>query len=84
MNRNIFITGFSGTGKTSIGEIVSKKSGWDFIDTDNEIVNSTGLSISEIFSFDFWSLFNLKKKEKIISEKKKPKCLKIYLLVNFK
>ena len=49
MNRNIFITGFSGTGKTSIGEIVSKKSGWDFIDTDNEIVNSTGLSISEIF-----------------------------------
>ena len=49
MNRNIFITGFSGTGKTSIGEIVSKKTGWDFIDTDNEIVNSTGLSISEIF-----------------------------------
>tara|TARA_Y100000590_G_scaffold54821_1_gene57310 strand:+ start:7462 stop:9102 length:1641 start_codon:yes stop_codon:yes gene_type:complete len=49
LNRNIFITGFSGTGKTSIGEIVSKKSGWDFIDTDNEIVNSTGLSISEIF-----------------------------------
>ena len=67
MKQNIFITGFSGTGKTSIGKILSKKIGWDFIDTDNEIVNSTGLSISEIFEKKGEDYF--RKKETEILEK---------------
>jgi len=63
LKQNIFITGFSGTGKTSIGQIVSKKCGWDFIDTDNEIVNSTGLSIPEIFKTKGESYFRKKETE---------------------
>jgi len=35
---NIVITGFSGTGKSLVAREVARQLGWDFIDTDNEIV----------------------------------------------
>ena len=38
-----------GSGKTSIGEIVSKKLSMDFIDTDQLIEKELNLKISEIF-----------------------------------
>jgi len=55
MNRqagNIVITGFSGTGKSLVAREVAKQLGWDFIDTDNEIVSLAKKPIAEIFSSD--------------------------------
>ena len=38
-----------GSGKTSIGKILAKKMGMNFIDLDNEIIKDQQCSISEIF-----------------------------------
>lgn len=46
---NIYITGFSGTGKTTVSRIVAERMGWRLVDTDDEIVRSAGRSIEEIF-----------------------------------
>ena len=46
---NVFITGFSGTGKTATGHEVARLLGWTFVDMDDEIVASTGMAIEAIF-----------------------------------
>ena len=46
---NIFLTGFSGTGKSTVGRHLSKMLGWTFVDTDMRIEQQKGTSISNIF-----------------------------------
>ena len=46
---NIFLTGFSGTGKSTVGRHLSKMLGWTFVDTDMRIEQQKGISISNIF-----------------------------------
>ena len=48
-NKNLVFLGMMGSGKSSIGNLVSKKLNLTFIDIDNLIVQNTGMSISEIF-----------------------------------
>ena len=48
-NKNLVFLGMMGSGKSSIGNLVSKKLNLPFIDIDNVIVKNTGMSISEIF-----------------------------------
>tara|TARA_B100000795_G_scaffold194470_1_gene148688 strand:+ start:547 stop:1059 length:513 start_codon:yes stop_codon:yes gene_type:complete len=48
-NKNLVFLGMMGSGKSSIGNLVSKKLGLPFIDIDNSIEESSGMSISEIF-----------------------------------
>ena len=45
----LILTGFMGTGKTKIGEIVAKKLGWQFYDLDRLIEQKEQMSIAEIF-----------------------------------
>ena len=47
---NIFLTGFSGTGKTTVGREVASRLEWNFVDLDYEISRSFGCSVPEIFS----------------------------------
>ncbi len=47
--RNIVLTGMPGSGKTSIGKVLSKITGKKFIDTDDLIVEKQGMPITEIF-----------------------------------
>ncbi len=47
---NIFIVGLMGSGKTSIGKFLAKRTGRLFIDTDNEIIKESGMTITEIFN----------------------------------
>ena len=49
VNKNLVFLGMMGSGKSSIGNLVSKKLHLPFIDIDNMIVKNTGMSISEIF-----------------------------------
>ena len=46
---NVFITGFSGTGKTTTGHEVARLLGWTFVDMDDEIAASAGMAIDAIF-----------------------------------
>ena len=46
---NLVFLGMMGSGKSSIGSIVSKELNIDFIDIDQEIENKIGMTISEIF-----------------------------------
>lgn len=49
-NTNIILTGFMGTGKTTVGKLLAKKLKRDFIDTDQLIEERQGLTIPEIFA----------------------------------
>ena len=47
--KNLVFLGMMGSGKTSIGKIVSKKLGLEFIDVDQEIEKELNMNISKIF-----------------------------------
>lgn len=49
MRNNIILTGFMGAGKTSLGKAVAKILKVPFLDTDDLIEQSEGMSINEIF-----------------------------------
>jgi shikimate kinase len=46
----IFFIGMMGAGKSSIGKLLSKKTGLSFIDLDEEIVRKEGLSVNKVFT----------------------------------
>ena len=48
-NKNLVFLGMMGSGKSSIGLIISKKLERNFIDVDNEIEKKLGMKISKIF-----------------------------------
>ena len=49
---NIILTGFMGTGKTTVGKLLAKRLQRPFIDTDALIVKRDGRSIADIFAQD--------------------------------
>lgn len=46
----VFLCGFMGCGKSTVGQILAKKSGCGFCDTDELVVKNEGMTIPEIFS----------------------------------
>ena len=49
MKPNIILTGFMGTGKSTVGQLLAERLGRPFLDTDEEIVRRTGQPIATIF-----------------------------------
>ncbi len=49
---SIILIGPMGSGKTSTGRILAKETGFDFLDTDEEVVERTGVSIAYIFDVE--------------------------------
>ena len=45
----VFLIGFMGAGKTTLGSALAAQLGWPFIDLDREIERHSGCSVSEIF-----------------------------------
>ncbi len=60
---NIYITGFSGTGKTTVSRFVADRMGWRLVDTDDEIVRTAGRSIEDVFRSDGESRFREMERE---------------------
>ena len=50
MGETICLIGFMGSGKTTIGEALAKKLGWNWIDLDAEIVKGEKITIANIFA----------------------------------
>lgn len=49
-DRSIVVTGFMGTGKTTVARLVSGALGRPLVDTDNLIMQRAGMSIADIFA----------------------------------
>ena len=58
LKKNLVLLGMMGSGKSTVGRLVSKKLSQKFIDIDDIIEEESNMKINEIF----------KKKEKIFSE----------------
>lgn len=63
---NIALLGFMGSGKTTIGQQLAQKVGWQFMDTDDLIEEKTSLSISLIF--ERWGEEHFRSLEKVVLE----------------
>ena len=50
MTNRIFLVGFMGVGKTTIGRSLAERLSWTFVDLDAEIERCEGQSIAEIFT----------------------------------
>ena len=48
--RRIVLTGFMGSGKSTVGPLLAARLGWRFIDADDVIVAEAGMPIAEIFA----------------------------------
>tara|TARA_B110000090_G_C13360190_1_gene438127 strand:+ start:86 stop:601 length:516 start_codon:yes stop_codon:yes gene_type:complete len=64
---NIILLGFMGSGKTSIGKMLSKKNDFNFLDTDLEIEKRNQMSINNIFK-DLGELFFRNEEKKLLND----------------
>ncbi|WP_415304083.1 shikimate kinase [Candidatus Pelagibacter sp. Uisw_090] len=69
-NKNLVFLGMMGSGKSSIGKLISKKLDLPFIDIDSLIVENAGMSVTEIFQSKGENYF------RNLEEKITLKCLK--------
>jgi shikimate kinase len=49
-SRRLFLIGFMGAGKTSVGRVLASRLGWNFYDLDQAIENREGKTVAEIFA----------------------------------
>ena len=67
MRMKIFLIGYMGCGKSSLGRRLAKRAGMRFVDMDSEIEQREGASISDIFRFEGEDYFRRKERELIES-----------------
>ena len=63
----IFLLGFMGCGKTTVGRILAEQLGWAFVDLDDEIEAAEKMSISEIFRLRGEPLFRMIEREALVA-----------------
>ncbi len=65
--RRIVLTGFMGSGKTTVGPLVAERLGWSFVDVDDVIAAEAGTTIPEIFRSEGETEFRRRERETIAS-----------------
>jgi shikimate kinase len=63
LEKPLILTGFMGSGKSSVGRILAERLGCPFIDLDAEIVSVAGCSINEIFAEEGEQVFRSRESE---------------------
>ena len=63
--RRIVLTGFMGSGKTTVGPLVAERLRWKFVDVDDVIAAQAGRSIPEIFAREGEAAFRRRERETI-------------------
>ncbi len=59
---NIYLIGYRCTGKTTVGRWVAERLGWDFFDSDEELVGTHGMTIRHIVAAQGWEGFREKER----------------------
>jgi shikimate kinase len=54
---NIYLIGYRGTGKTSIGKALARRLGWAFVDTDARVIDQLGTAIADYVRRQGWDAF---------------------------
>lgn len=49
---NVFLVGMMGAGKTTVGKVLARRLGREFVDCDREILERTGVPIATIFEIE--------------------------------
>jgi shikimate kinase len=52
MTERILLVGMMGAGKTTTGRLVAEELGWEYLDSDAEVEQATGLSVPALFARD--------------------------------
>ena len=75
MRKNLILLGMMGVGKTSVGKIVAKKRGLEFIDTDRNIEKKCSMKIAEIFKKKGEKFFRVEEEKEVLKSLKKNNCV---------
>ena len=75
MKKNLVLLGMMGVGKTTLGKIIAKKQGLEFIDTDANIEKSNLMTINEIFKEKGEKFFRIKEEIEVVKCLKKNNCV---------
>ncbi len=75
MNKNIVLIGLMGSGKSTLGKHIAQKTGKEFLDTDELIVQKAGKPISKIFEEDGEMVFRDLEAEIIEEASNKHDCV---------
>jgi shikimate kinase len=63
--RRVVLTGFMGSGKSTVGPLLARRLGWDFVDADDVIEAEAGMTIAEIFAIQGEAAFRAREHETI-------------------
>jgi shikimate kinase len=72
---NLYLIGYRGTGKTTLGKQLAEKLGWRFVDSDDEVVKSSGMTIRELVEKEGWLKFREIERQTIKRIGKMEKCI---------
>lgn len=72
---NLYLVGFMGTGKTTIGRMVANRMGFQLLDSDAEIEYKTGRPIPEIFATQGEAAFRALEREFIETGHPATRCV---------
>jgi len=75
VKKNLVLLGMMAVGKTTLGRIVAKNQGLEFIDTDKHIEKKNLMSIKQIFKEKGENFFRMEEKIEILKLLKKKKCV---------
>ena len=75
MAKNIVLIGIMGSGKTTLGKIIAEKTGMEFIDTDEMVIQRVGKQIGEIFEEHGEAYFRDIEAEIVEEVSKKENCV---------
>jgi len=59
---NLYLVGFMGTGKTTVGRAVAQRLGFRYVDSDQEIERLTGRSIAALFAAEGEAAFRARER----------------------
>ena len=75
MDINLYLVGFMGTGKSTVGRQVARQMGFEFVDSDHEIERLQGKPVSQIFAEEGEARFRVLEREFIEHGHPARKCV---------